>query len=291
MKAIHYFHKGLANNTHRTYSSTQRQNLACCHTHQLTAIPASQETLSLFMVFLADRLKPQSIKVYLVGVGALHINHRFHSRFTHTIKLQQTFRHSSPAKQKLPITFYLLYHLQYLLDPNSEYDVFHWAAMASAHFQLLRVVGVSVPNKTSYDIETLFRLQDIALHIMQTVDEYVALHLLKSKTDQQQREVVLYAGHALHKVCAVRALKTNIRIQHARPSSTPSDPLFQLSSGPQLACRDLTTFLSMLLRLVGLDPQHYSGHSFCISGATSSIAGLNDYIRNQTAWLLVFRLL
>ena len=33
-----------------------------------------------------------------------------------------------------------------------------------------------------------------------------------------------------------------------------------------------------LLRLVGLDPQHYSGHSFRIGGATSAtIAGLNDY--------------
>lgn len=34
----------------------------------------------------------------------------------------------------------------------------------------------------------------------------------------------------------------------------------------------------MLLRLVGLDPYHYSGHSFRIGGAqSSSIAGLNDY--------------
>lgn len=34
----------------------------------------------------------------------------------------------------------------------------------------------------------------------------------------------------------------------------------------------------MLLRLVGLDPHHYSGHSFRIGGAqSSSIAGLNDY--------------
>ena len=156
MKAIHYIHKGLANNTHRTYSSAQRQNLACCHTRQVTAIPASQETLSLFLAFLADRLKAQSIKVYLAGVRALHISHGFHSRFTHTIKLQQTLRgveleHSSPAKQELPITFYLLCHLQYLLDPNSEDEVFYWAAMTSGHLQLLRVVGVSVPNKTSYD--------------------------------------------------------------------------------------------------------------------------------------------
>ena len=100
--------------------------------------------------------------------------------------------------------------------------MFYWAAMTSAHFLLLRVGVFFVPNKPSHDIETL--IQDVTLHIMQTGDEYVALHPRKSKTDQQQRGVVLYAGHAPQKVCADCALKTNLRIQHARPSSTPATP-------------------------------------------------------------------
>ena len=279
MKATCYFHKGLADNTHRTYSSAQRQYFTFCETHQLTAIPASEETLSLFVAFLAERLKPQSIKVYLAGIRALHISHGFHNPLTHTIKLKQTLRgiereHSSPAKQKLPITFDLLCRLQYLIDPHSIY----WAAMTTAHFLLLRVGEFTIKSKTSYDIETLLRLQDVNLHTTHTGYEYVALHLRKSKTDQQHRGVVLYAGHTAHTVCAVCALKTNLKIKHARPRSTPSDSLFQLSSGLPLARSDLTTFLSMLLRLVGLDPQHYSGHSFRIGGATSAtIAGLNDY--------------
>lgn len=90
--------------------------------------------------------------------------------------------------------------------------------MTSAHFLLLRAGEFTVGNKTSYDVETLLRLQDVALRIMQTDDEYVALHLRKSKTDQYRRGVVLYVGHALHKVCAVWALKANLRIQHSRPS-------------------------------------------------------------------------
>lgn len=283
MKVTHYFHKGLADNTHRTYSSAQRQYFTFCETHQLTAIPASEETLSLFVAFLAERLKPQSIKVYLAGIRAIHISHGFHNPLTHTIKLKQTLRgiereHSSSAKQKLPITFDLLCRLQYLIDPHSDDDAVYWAAMTTAHFLLLRAGEFTIKSKTSYDVQTLLRLQDVNLHTTHTGCEYVALHLRKSKTDQQHRGVVLYAGHAAHAVCAVCALKTNLKIQHARPRSTPSDPLFQLSSGLPLARSDLTTFLSMLLRLVGLDPQHYSGHSFRIGGATSAtIAGLNDY--------------
>ena len=235
------------------------------------------------MAFLADRLKPQSIKVYLVGVRALHISHGHQNPLTHTIKLQQTLRgiereHSAPVKQKLPITFDLLCRLHYLIDPLSEDDTVYWAAMATAHFLLLRAGEFTVTSNTSYDVGTLLRVQDVTLHTTPTGDEYIALHLRKSKTDQQHRGVVLYVGHAHHIVCAVCALKANLQIHHTRPYSTPSDPLFRLSSGSPLARRDLTSFLSMLLRLVGLDPQHYSGHSFRIGGATSaSIAGLNDY--------------
>ena len=129
--------------------------------------------------------------------------------------------------------------------------------MTTAYFLLLRAGEFTVTSKTSYDVETLLRLQDVNLHTTQNGDDqYIALHLRKSKTDQQHRGVILYVGHAHHNVCAVCALKTNLHLQHARPRSTPSGPLFRPSSGLPLTRRDLTTFLSTLLRLVGLDPQH-----------------------------------
>ena len=283
MKAAHYFHKGLADNTHRTYSSAQRQYLTFCHTHHLTAIPASEETLSLFVASLTDRLKPQSIKVYLAGVRALHISHGHHNPLTHTIKLQQTLRgiereHSAPAKQKLPITFDLLCRLRYLIDPHSEDDAVYWAAMTTAHFLLLRAGEFTVSSHTSHKGGPILRVQDVALQTAPTGDEYISFHLRQSKTDQQHRGVVLYVGHAHHAVCAVCALKVILRLHHKRPDYTRSDPLFRLSSGLPLARGDLLSFLSPLLRLVGLDPQHYSGHSFRIGGATSaSMAGLNDF--------------
>lgn len=153
MRADHYFHKGLAENTHRTYSSAQRQYLTFCDRHGFTAVPASEETLSLFVAFLADRLKPQSIKVYLASVRALHISHGIHNPLTHTIKLHQTLRgiervHSRPAKQKLPITFDLLCRLKYFIDPHSEDDTVYWAAMTTAHFLLLRTGEFTVTSKT-----------------------------------------------------------------------------------------------------------------------------------------------
>ena len=49
--------------------------------------------------------------------------------------------------------------------------------MTTAHFLLLRVGEFTITSKTSYDIETLLRLQDVNLHTTQTGDEYAALHL------------------------------------------------------------------------------------------------------------------
>ena len=129
------------------------------------------------MAFLADRLKPQSIKVYLAGVRALHISHGHHNPLTHTIKLQQTLRgiereHSAPVKQKLPITFDLRCRLHYLIDPHSEDDIVYWVAMATAHFLLLRAGEFIVQSNTSYDAETLLRVQDATLHNTATGAEY-----------------------------------------------------------------------------------------------------------------------
>ena len=113
MKVNYYFHHGLAPSTQRTYSAPQRQFLEFCTQHQLQALPASQYTLQLFAAHLAQRLKPQSILVYLAAVRALHIAHGFDNPLKDTLQLKQTPRgisrvHGEPPTQKLPITFDML---------------------------------------------------------------------------------------------------------------------------------------------------------------------------------------
>ena len=54
--------------------------------------------------------------------------------------------------------------------------------------------------------------------------------------------------------------------------------LFHLSDRHPVSKVSLVSFISYLLHQVGIDPSHYSGHSFRIGGATSaSLAGLTDY--------------
>ena len=77
------FH-GLAKSTRKTYSASQRQFLEFCYWSKLihdngSPLPASEQTLMLFTAHLSRTIKASSIKVYLSGVGSLHIEHGFNN--------------------------------------------------------------------------------------------------------------------------------------------------------------------------------------------------------------------
>ena len=83
-----YLRSGLADSTHRTYSAAQRQFLSFCDTYGLTPLPASEDTLILFVTSLAARIKPQSINVYLAGVRSLHVSNGYENPLTPGLRLK-----------------------------------------------------------------------------------------------------------------------------------------------------------------------------------------------------------
>ena len=56
VRAEHFFHRGLTSTTQRTYSSTQRQYLMFCDTHNLNALPGDENTIRFFITDLAKIL-------------------------------------------------------------------------------------------------------------------------------------------------------------------------------------------------------------------------------------------
>jgi len=114
---------------------------------------------------------------------------------------------------------------------------------------------------------------DAKLHSSSDGMEYLTLHIKRSKTDQRGQGVTLYTGHSGHPVCAVCAMKKNLAVRGFF-SYAP----FQLADSSPVTKAGLVTFVSHLLRLIGIGPSRYSGHSCWIGGATSaSLAGLSDY--------------
>jgi len=136
VKAHEYFAGGLADSSHRTYNSAQRQFLQFCREFSFDPFPASEETLILFATHLAQRIKPQSITVYLAAVRSLHVAHGLSNPLQPGLKLKQTLRgierqHFSAPKQKLPLTFDILSAVKPFLNSRSDDDNVKWAALTT----------------------------------------------------------------------------------------------------------------------------------------------------------------
>ena len=107
--------QGLAQSTRRSCASSEAQFISLCrqlgklHPSGLPS-PADEWTLCLFVIFLARTIiKHSSIKVYLSGVRALHIDHVFPDPLINCLRLQRVVRgikrcQGSPSSSRLPIT-------------------------------------------------------------------------------------------------------------------------------------------------------------------------------------------
>ena len=129
VNAKDYFRSDLADSTHRTYGAAQRQFLSFCDNYGLAPLPASEDTLILFVTSLAAQIKPQSINVYLAGVRSLHVSNGYDNPLTTGLRLKQTLHgiernHFAPPKRKVPITFDLLCKIHVFMNFRSNDDIF-----------------------------------------------------------------------------------------------------------------------------------------------------------------------
>ena len=156
VNAKEYFRSGLADFTHRTYGAAQRQFLSFCDNYGLAPLPASEDTLILFVTSLAAQIKPQSINVYLAGVRSLHVSNGYDNPLTPGLRLKQTLRgiernHFAPPKRKMPITFDLLCKIHVFMNFRSNDDIVYWAATTCGHFLFLRAGEFTLLNKERFD--------------------------------------------------------------------------------------------------------------------------------------------
>ena len=233
----------------------------------------------LFATHLAQRIKPQSIQVYLAAIRSLHIANGYPNPLQPGLKLKQTLRgierkHFKPPKQKLPLTFDIFCEIRPFINYSSFNDIAYWAAMTTAHFLLLRAGEFTVQAGEQFDPTIHLTAADIQFHTSPEGKEYLSVTIKKSKTDQLKQGIKLYTAHTGHAVCAVCAMRTYL----SSWSHNDNIPLFHLADQSPVSREKLVAFISPLLTLIGISPSQYSGHSFRIGGATSaSLAGLTDY--------------
>ena len=118
----------------------------------MVPLPASEESIILFATHLAQRIKPQSMNVYLAAVRSLHISHGLFNPLQPGLRLKQTLRgverkHCSAPKQKLPLTFDILSDIQAFIIPTCDEDTVGWGAITAGHFLRLHAGEFTVLSR------------------------------------------------------------------------------------------------------------------------------------------------
>ena len=111
-------------NTQRTYKSQRKSYLTFCETYNLSAVPASTDTIVKYAAYLASKLKYNSIKCYMNAIRLLHLEFGIPNPLLSNFRYTQVMRGirralgDTPA-QKAPMTIPLLKNIRSSLNLDS----------------------------------------------------------------------------------------------------------------------------------------------------------------------------
>ena len=235
-------------------------------------MPADEDTLIKYAVFLARSIKYSSIKGYLAAVRHFHIRHGFVLDLNKCLRLQLVCRGikrsqgTKLTRVRLPITIkhLRLFHSLLAISYTPNYDsVMLWATMTLAFFGFLRLGELT--SNTKFSPEEHLSPDDIRfLPSWENVD-HMSVHIKISKTDPFRAGQTKFVGKTHQPVCPVQAMMAYLSIRTPTPG-----PLFIHETGKPLTKEALTLETRQLLSNSGFTPSHYAGHSYRIGAATTA---------------------
>ena len=165
--------QGLAPSTFYSFASPQTKFISfCCQLGKLhpsgSPCPTDEWTLCLFVTFLARTIQHSSIKVYLSGVRALHIEQGVPNPHVNCCHLQRVIRgikhcQGSSSSNQLPITDDLMLVIWRSLDLHLLDHCMFWAACSLGYFGFLHTSEFTIHNLSSFSSSLHLGVQDIAV--------------------------------------------------------------------------------------------------------------------------------
>ena len=263
---LSFMYQGLAASTCRTYSSAQQKFINFCVTigHVSSSgsqCPGSEWTLCLFARFLADSLRPSSIKVYISAVWSLHVDQGFPNPLENCLQLQRVVRGIKrsqgflPANPCLPISSNIFCIIYAALDLNSFDDHVFWAACLLAYFGFLRSAEFTIHSLSAFDHSCHLSVCDIAVHVPLN-PSCLQICIKASKSDPYWKGCNILIEPGSPPLCAIKAVASFLECWGNHPG-----PLFLFENGLRLSRSLLTDRLIAILLSAGL-PGDFSSLSF-----------------------------
>lgn len=272
-KAQAYTAASKAPATLRAYASDWKHFSEWCETRGLPFLPASSQTVGLYLASHGDNLKPATLARRLSAIGKMHQTRGFESPATmknaavsEVVKgIRRT--HGTVQNQKAPVMLddlkAMLKHLPWSTNP-----------LRAARDHALLLIGFSGAFRRS-ELVALTR-EDVTFS-----REGVVLRVVRSKTDQEgagKDKALPYGSHV--DTCPVRVLQAWIE-----KAGVVSGPIFRgINRHGQLSDEALTgDSVALLVKqyatAAGLDPKVYAGHSLRAGLVTEAAGrGVPDHV-------------
>ncbi len=276
-----------AENTRRAYASDWRRFSAWCRSAGREALPASADTLRLF---IAADLEAHAIATVERRVAAVVDRHRS-AKLASPLddEIRELMRGARRAKGAAP-------NQKAALTP---------VQLRQICMRLLRDgSGLALRDRAILTLGFAAAMRRSEISALDLCDirhasQGVALTLRRSKTDQESRgrEVGVFRGRRVS-TCPVRSLAAWLKVRGKKPG--PLFPGGRLTTTGRLSSRAIGEAVKRCVALIGLDPAAYGAHSLragCVTAAIlagaqtplimkrtghRSIATLEKYVRTAT---------
>jgi integrase len=255
-----YLESARARNTIRRYRSSFRQFQKWCHQAGFGSLPATDETVALYVSSQAARLRPSTLEHHLAAIGKAHKAAGFCSPIQDSVLLAETLKgikrtHGTVPKQKAPVLTEDLRVMLRLIPDN----------LQGARDRAILLVGFAGAFRRS----ELVGLDNSDLKFQ---PEGLLVFLRRSKTDKdvEGRQIAIPFG--LHAdTCPVRGLQNWLE-----RASISDGPVFRpIRKGGAVCSTRLTghAIASVVKRYAekaGLQTDLFSGHSLRAGFVTSA---------------------
>ena len=259
-----------ASGTYKNFATHWESYMLFCIHFGRSPLPASVESLCLFVQFLANSLKSaNSVKNYLRGVKVLHLfanqSVLAFDDFQLSITLKGVSRNLKHVpRQAEPITVELLLEFRSLLDLNRPRHATFWCVLLLGFFCMLRKSNL-VPD-SQFDVGKQLCRSDI-----KASDRCLLVTVKWSKTIQFSQKHLRIPVLAIpgSKLCPVAAYANMTRLLPGDGSS----PAFLCHRGSRVipfSYAMLQSQLKALVKATGRDLALYSSHSIRRGGATAA---------------------
>ena len=275
-KARQYLSSSTAENTKRAYRADWQHFLTWCEGRNLAALPASPETIALYLADLAGEFKTSTISRRVIGIKRAHLA-AGHISPTESDLVKEMLKgikrkHSTAQSQKAPLMFGEISAIVRTIDSGKLKGARDKALLLlgySGFFRRSELVGLKVKN-------------------LKFTESGVTVTIERSKTDQegQGRQVGIPYG-TFPVTCPVEALQAWLS-----KSGITSGPIFRrVTKGGVIGESAMTAqgYVDMIKKYcagIGLDAENFAGHSLRAGGATqAAVNGASDRaIKKQGGW-------